>query len=198
MEPFDRLLLKNRAWAEEKRRVSPDYFERLSADQNPMMLWIGCADSRVAVDVITDTSPGDIFVHRNIANLVYETDPNVMSVITYAVEVLKVEHVVVCGHYNCGGIRAAASGRPPQGVIFEWLGSARDVLAANREEIDQIASEARRHERLVELVAIEQARKLSRIPVVQNAWRNGEGPVVHAWVFNMNNGVLEELESFSG
>jgi carbonic anhydrase len=194
MQPFEKLLLENKAWAEEKKLKEPDYFERLAADQSPEFLWIGCSDSRVPADIIINAEPGVIFAHRNIANQVIATDFNCLSVIQYAVQVLKVEHVVVCGHYNCGGIRAALDQqRPDIPLVNKWLTHIKDVYRLHRAEIDALPNEKAKADRLVELNVIEQVRRLSQISIIQDAWAQDNRPVLHGWVYALNDGVLQQL-----
>lgn len=194
MKSFERLLLENKAWAEEKKLHDPVYFERLAADQKPEFLWIGCSDSRVPADIIVNAEPGAIFAHRNIANQVIATDFNSLSVIQYAVEVLKVQHIIVCGHYNCGGVKAALERqRPELALLNKWLMHIKDVYRMHRDEIDALNSPIDRANRLVELNVIEQVRRLSHFSIVQSAWKNDQLPILHGWVFALDDGVLHQL-----
>lgn len=196
MKSYEKLLLENKAWAEEKKLREPDYFEHLAADQKPEFLWIGCADSRVPADIIVNAEPGAIFAHRNIANQVIATDFNSLSVIQYAVQVLKVEHIIVCGHYNCGGINAALERqRPDLALLNKWLMHVKDVYRLHRDEIDALDTQAKRADRLVELNVIEQVRRLSHTSVIQSAWRREQRPMLHGWVYALDDGVLQQLIS---
>ncbi len=192
MEPYKKLLLKNRAWSAEIKRNNPLFFQLTSRDQKPGFLWIGCADSRVPADDIIDTEPGELFVHRNIANLALPHDTNVMSVVQYAVQVLKVPDIIVCGHYGCGGVRAALK-TAPAGPISDWLQNIKLVYRANQESIDLLESEDQRVNRLVELNVLEQVRKLSSTPILQEAWSSSVGPRIHGWVYSLYDGHVHEL-----
>ncbi len=194
MKSFEKLLLENKAWAEEKKLHDPVYFERLAADQKPEFLWIGCSDSRVPADIIVNAEPGAIFAHRNIANQVIATDFNSLSVIQYAVQVLKVQHIIVCGHYNCGGVRAALDRqRPELTLLNKWLMHIKDVYRMHRDEIDALNSQVERANRLVELNVIEQVLRLSQLSIVQSAWKDDHLPMLHGWVFALDDGVLHQL-----
>jgi carbonic anhydrase len=170
----------------------PDYFERMSKVQTPKFLWIGCSDSRVPANEITGTNPGEIFVHRNIANLVINTDMNLMSVLQYAVEILKVKHILVVGHYGCGGV-LAAMGRQKLGLIDNWIRNIKDVYTTHQEEISLIPTDKDRFNRLVELNVIEQVKNLAKTSVVQEAWSKGEYPIIHGIVYDVADGILKEL-----
>jgi carbonic anhydrase len=194
MNSYEKLLLENRAWADEKKLQEPHYFERLAADQKPEFLWIGCADSRVPADTIVNAEPGVIFAHRNIANQVIATDFNCLSVIQYAVQVLKVQHVIVCGHYNCGGVRAAMSPQQPSFTILnKWLLHVKDIYRLYRTELDAIESVTERANRLVEINVIEQVRRLSHMSIIQKAWHNEHQPTLHGWVYALDDGRLKQL-----
>jgi carbonic anhydrase len=182
------LLRNNQAFVARHLAQDPEYFAKLAEGQHPEFLWIGCSDSRVPPDVITGTDPGHIFVHRNIANLVVQTDVNLLSVLQYAVDVLRVEHVIVCGHYGCGGVKAAM-GDAHHGLIDNWLRAIRDTQLYLRRELEPLADE-RRFRRLVELNVIEQVYNLGKTSVVQNAWRERRGPQIHGWVFDLGNGLI--------
>ena len=190
----DLLLLKNQAWADEMKAHDPDFFLRLANVQTPKFLWIGCADSRVPADAITGTRPGEIFVHRNVANLVVHTDLNMLSVLSYAVNVLEVDHVIVCGHHGCGGVHSAM-GTKDLGLINKWLRNIKDVYATNRRELDAIEDPRRRGDRLVELNVIAQVRNLMKTTIIQRAWRKRNSPWLHAWVYDLNDGILHEFEA---
>jgi carbonic anhydrase len=194
MKPFERLLLENKAWAQEKVAQDPDYFARLANIQKPDFLWIGCSDSRVPANEITNTQPGEIFVHRNIANVVNTTDINLLSVLQYAVDVLTVKHIVVCGHYGCGGIQAALSKQQPELVIVnKWLKHIKDVYRLNCQELDRCQSEKDKVNRLVELNTIEQVHNLSRTSIIQKAWKMDRALDLHGWVYAVQDGMLREL-----
>lgn len=191
-----RLLSQNRQWAERVKQQDPSFFSRLAQGQNPRFLWIGCSDSRVPADTITGTRPGEIFIHRNIANTVVHTDLNLLSVLTYAVEVLKVDHVIVCGHAECGGVRAAMSGKD-LGALNDWLRNIKDVYAKHYDELHLIADQALREQRLVELNTLEQVKKLAATAVIQRAWSSRSGPWLHAWVYRLDDGILNELQAMA-
>lgn len=196
METYQRLLLENKAWAAEKKQLDSDYFLNLSKEQRPTYLWIGCSDSRVPANEITNTYPGEMFVHRNIANLVVHTDLNVMSVVQYAVDVLEVKHIIVCGHYGCGGVKAAM-GNSHLGLINKWLRNIKDVYRLHREELDAIQNEKDRTDRLVELNIIEQSMNLAQTSFIQSAWQKRKGPMIHGWVYHMEDGILREISKIS-
>ncbi|WP_442756532.1 carbonic anhydrase [Methylocystis sp. JAN1] len=196
MRSHEKLLLENKAWAEEVKLREPDYFERLARGQKPEFLWIGCSDSRVPADIIVNAEPGLIFAHRNIANQVIATDFNCLSVVQYAVQVLKVKHIIVCGHYNCGGVRAALSHQGSDFTLLnKWLMHVRDVYRRHRDELDEIRSLDEKAHRLVELNVIEQVNSLSYTSIVQSAWKNEQRPMVHGWVFALDDGILKQLIS---
>lgn len=192
MEPYEKLLLENKAWASEQKISDPEFFTRLAAQQAPKFLWIGCSDSRVPADKITGTDPGEIFVHRNIANLVVNTDINMLSVLQFAVEVLKVEHVIVCGHYGCGGVKAAM-GNHHFGILNNWIKEIKDVYRARRPEIDAFETETERADKLVELNVIEQVFNLSKTSIIQKAWREDHRPQLHGWVYGLADGIIKPL-----
>jgi len=183
----------NRAWAAEKIAKDPDFFTKLVAGQSPEYLWISCSDSRVPANQIMGLDAGEVFVHRNIANLVPNTDLNVMSVINYAVRHLSVKHVVVCGHYSCGGVKAAMT-PADMGLLNPWLRNIRDVYRLHEDELDKIEDETERYDRLVELNCVEQARNVIKTAAVQQSFAKNGWPVVHAWVFDFRNGHLKDLE----
>jgi carbonic anhydrase len=194
VQSYERLLHKNRQWAAETVQADPEFFNRLTEIQRPEFLWIGCSDSRVPADRITMTQPGEIFVHRNIANVVVATDLNMLSVLQYAVEALKVKHIILCGHYGCGGVRAAM-GHQYLGPINQWLCHIKDVYRDHQEELEAIKDLDKRADRLVKLNVIAQAYNLIKTSVVQNAWRAGEFPIIHGWVYSLRDGLLNELIS---
>ncbi|MFZ5623428.1 MAG: carbonic anhydrase [Gemmatimonadota bacterium] len=190
---YDEIFERNRAWVAEMLRRDPDHFHRLAERQEPTFLFIGCSDSRVPANVITGTGPGEMFVHRNIANLVVPTDFNVLSVIEYAVGVLGVRELIVCGHQGCGGVRAAMGERRP-GLVDHWLDHIRAVIRLHQAELDAIPDEQARYERLVELNVMEQVRHLRRLPIVQSALAGGIPLRLHGLVYDIRNGLLRELE----
>lgn len=191
MEAYKKLLLGNKAWVAEKLAVSPDYFERTATTQTPSYLWIGCSDSRVPAEDVTGTEPGELFVHRNIANLVVHTDFNLLSVLQYAVQVLEVKHIIVCGHYGCGGVRNAMSNRS-LGLIDKWLRHIKDVYRLHRRDLETIADEEQRHDRLVEFSVAEQVQNLAETSIVQESWAKHKRPYLHGWVYELKTGALKE------
>ncbi len=190
--PFDRLLQNNRAWAAERVKRDPTFFSRLEKQQAPEFLWIGCSDSRVPANEIVGLDPGELFVHRNVANLVVHTDLNCLSVLQFAVDVLKVKHVIVCGHYNCGGIHAALE-PDTHGLIDNWLRHVQDVERDYQDELDVIADRQRRADRLCELNVIEQVQNVARTTIVQDAWRRGHTVQLHGWVYGLKDGLISDL-----
>ncbi|RZK58278.1 MAG: carbonic anhydrase [Pedobacter sp.] len=190
---LENLLQGNKDFVERTLEEDPNYFEKLSAGQKPPVLWIGCSDSRVPADKITNTMPGDIFVTRNIANVVTHTDISMLSVLDYSVNVLKIKHIIVCGHYGCGGV-AAAHGNKQVGLIDNWLRNIKDVYRFNQEEIDGLP-EDQKVDRLVELNAIHSANNVINTSIVQNAWANGQELSVHAWVYSLKTGLINDLKS---
>jgi len=193
MTPIDRLLLENKAWASEIKADDPEYFERLSHLQTPQFLWIGCSDSRVPADKITGTQPGEIFVHRNIANLVIHTDVNLLSVLDYAVNHLQVEHVIVCGHYGCGGIKAAMTHHDYKYVLNMWLRNIKDVYRIYSEELEAISDEEKRSDRLTELNVKEQVMHLAKTSIIQRAWKMDKRPQLHGWVYGLKDGLIKPV-----
>lgn len=193
MEAWEKLLLANKSWAEQRTEYNKDYFLNLAKIQKPEFLWIGCSDSRVSADQITGTEPGEIFVHRNIANMVVHTDMNLLAVLQYSVEVLKVKHIIVCGHYGCGGVKAAM-GTSSFGMLNKWLRNIKDVYADHKEELSAITDEEERTNRLVELNVREQLLNLAKTTIIQKAWLNEQRPMLHGWVYGLNNGIIKELE----
>ena len=186
------LLENNKNWVASKLAIDPSYFEKLSNSQNPEYLWIGCSDSRVPANQITGTLPGDIFVHRNIANMVVHSDMNMLSVLSYAVEVLKVKHIIVCGHYGCGGVLAAMLNKQ-FGLIDNWLRHIKDVYRYHHKELDAIADETQRARRFVEVNVMEQVHDLCKTSIVQNAWKNKQPLHVHGWVYDIHDGIIKDL-----
>ncbi len=193
MEAWEKLLLANKSWAEQRTEYNKDYFLNLAKIQKPEFLWIGCSDSRVSADQITGTEPGEIFVHRNIANMVVHTDMNLLAVLQYSVEVLKVKHIIVSGHYGCGGVKAAM-GTSSFGMLNKWLRNIKDVYADHKEELSAITDEEERTNRLVELNVREQLLNLAKTTIIQKAWLNEQRPMLHGWVYGLNNGIIKELE----
>ena len=189
---YERLLLGNQKWAAEKLKQDPAFFKNLILGQNPEYLWIGCSDSRVPANEITNTKSGEIFVHRNIANVVVHTDMNLLSVLYFAVEVLHVKHVIVCGHYGCGGVLAAME-NTDQGFVNNWLRNIKEVYNKHQEELDSIKDFQARSNRLVELNVIEQVHNLSKTIVVQRAWKKRELQI-HGWVYGLDDGHIKDLK----
>lgn len=192
MRILKNLFERNRKWAEKVKNSDPDFFLKLSKQQSPEYLWIGCSDSRVPANEIVDMLPGTIFVHRNIANLVIHTDLNCLSVIQYAVEVLKVKHIIVCGHYGCGGIQAAMENKE-HGLIDNWLQNIRDVYRYHQDRIDALQDEKEKINLLCELNVIEQAANICHTTIVQSAWKSGQELAVHGWIYNIEDGILKDL-----
>ncbi|WP_297337400.1 carbonate dehydratase [Algoriphagus sp.] len=192
MNQYEKLLLQNKSWSEEMSEQDKNFFTRLAHQQKPKFLWIGCSDSRVPANEITGTDPGEIFVHRNIANMVVHTDLNLLSVLQYAVEVLKVEHIIVCGHYGCGGVEAAIS-HNNLGLINKWLRNIKEVYLTYEQELNQIENHTEKVNRLVELNIQEQCADLLKTSIVQKAWLERKGPHVHGWVYGLDNGLVKEL-----
>ena len=192
MKEYNRLLLANKVWAQEKLDLDENYFTNLAKDQSPQFLWIGCSDSRVPAEEVTNMQPGEVFVHRNVANLVGHTDINLLSVLQYAVEVLHVKHIIVCGHYGCGGVKAAM-GNNDLGLINKWLRNIKEVFDKHSLELKSILNTPQRFDRLVELNVEEQVKNLSKTTIVQKAWANKQLPYIHGWVFDMKTGLIKEI-----
>ena len=192
MHPIEVLIEKNKAWAAEQLRLDPHYFHKLSDIQKPEFLWIGCSDSRVPANQITGTDPGEIFVHRNVANLVINTDVNMLSVLQYAVEVLEVKHVIVCGHYGCGGVIAAMNNQY-LGIINQWLGNIKDIYRLHRTEVDSINDNETKMNRMVELNVMEQTQNLAKTSIIQKAWKRHHRPDVHGWVYGLRDGIIKPV-----
>lgn len=193
MHPLDKLLKNNREWAEDIKRQDPEFFEKLSRQQSPEYLWIGCSDSRVPANQIIGLMPGEIFVHRNIANVVVHTDFNCLSVIQFAVEVLKVKHIIVCGHYGCGGVHAALENKD-HGLIDNWLRHIKDVYRYHQQQFESLENPRDRLNLLCELNVIEQVNNVCNTTTVQAAWANGQPLSVHGWIYSIANGVLKDLK----
>lgn len=192
MSELDRIFVRNRLWAEKLKEINPDYFENLSKLQAPEYLWIGCADSRVPANQIIDLPPGEVFVHRNIANVVVPSDLNCLSVLQYAVEVLKVKHIIVCGHYGCGGVKAALSS-DDHGLIDNWLNHIRTVRRLHTDRFSKDLSDDEALDLLCELNIIEQAKNVCTTTIVRDAWVRGVTLTVHGVVYNLHDGILQEL-----
>jgi len=192
MKNLKNLFENNRQWAERVKKSNPEFFTKISKQQSPEYLWIGCSDSRVSATEIVDIMPGEIFVHRNIANLVIHTDLNCLSVIQYAVEVLKVKHIIVCGHYGCGGIQAAMENKE-HGLIDNWLRHIKDVYRYYEDRIDGLESEKEKKDLLCELNVIEQVGNVCHTTIVQNAWKSGQELTVHGWIYSIKDGILKDL-----
>lgn len=191
MNEIKQLIKNNQDWAERQKAQDPDYFNKLAERQTPEYLWIGCADSRVPANQIVDLMPGDIFVHRNVANLVVHTDFNCLSVLQYAVDVLKVKHIIVCGHYGCGGVEAAL-GDQRFGLIDNWLGHIKDLAYKHREELAQLDGE-KRSARMCEINVLEQAENVKRNSIVKEAFKRGQELHIHSWIYSLRNGVIKDL-----
>jgi carbonic anhydrase len=189
---YNQLLKNNKTWVASKLANDPEYFQKLSAGQSPPVLWIGCSDSRVPANEIIGAQPGEVFVHRNIANMVVHSDMNMLSVLDYAVNVLKVKHIIVCGHYGCGGVQAAMTNKHI-GLIDNWIRHIKDVYRFHQDELNAIENEKDRFNRFVELNVIEQVLDLAKTSIVQAAWESGQNVHVHGWVYGINDGVIKDL-----
>jgi len=193
MKPFEKILQDNKEWAAREVEADPDYFKRLVELQSPEILWIGCSDSRVPADKITCTQPGEIFVHRNLANMVVHTDVNLLSVLDFAVNQLHVKHVIVCGHYGCGGIKAAMGNQDYKQVLNMWLRNIKDVYHLYQEELNAITNDDKRTDRLVELNVKEQVGHLAQTSIIQRAWKNNNSPHLHGWVYALKDGLIKPV-----
>jgi carbonic anhydrase len=194
MESFyTKLLDNNKKWVESKLSQDPDFFKKLSSGQKPPVLWIGCADSRVPANEIIGAQPGEVFVHRNIANMVVHSDMNMLSVLDYAVNVLEVKHVIVCGHYGCGGVQTAMTNKHV-GLIDNWIRHIKDVYRFHQDELNAIADEKQRFDRFVELNVVEQVLDLAKTSIVQGAWERGQNLHVHGWVYDIRDGLINDLD----
>ena len=193
MDKLAHLLSQNRDWAARILRVNPDFFKVLSHQQSPEYLWIGCADSRVPANEIVSLLPGELFVHRNVANLVKHTDMNCLSVLQYAIDILKVKHIIVCGHYGCGGVKAAIEDTP-HGLVDNWIRSVRDIYFKNKEMFAKLESEDAVLNRLCELNVINQVYNVCQTTVVQEAWKRDQELTVHGWVYSLQDGLLRDLD----
>ncbi|GAC16280.1 carbonate dehydratase [Aliiglaciecola lipolytica] len=193
MNEIEQLLENNRKWSERTTKVTPDFFASLAKQQSPKFLWIGCSDSRVPANQIVDLPPGEVFVHRNVANLVVHTDFNCLSVLQFAVDVLKVEHVIVCGHYGCGGINAALQSEPLNlGLVDNWLGHIRDIASKHEKELSKLSGAAK-SARLCEINVLEQTENVKRNAIVRNAITRGQKLKIHSWVYSLKNGLVTDL-----
>lgn len=190
---YKKILDNNKKWVQDKLAISPNYFKNLADGQEPPLLWIGCSDSRVPANEIIGAEPGEVFVHRNIANMVLHTDMNMLSVLDYAVNALKVKHVIVCGHYGCGGVKAAM-GNSSIGIIDNWIRHIKDVYRFHHEELDAITDEKERFNKFVEINVKEQVMDLAKTSIVQNAWKNGQELSLHGWVYGLNDGYVTDLD----
>lgn len=194
MNTNQRFLEQNEAWARKQKLKDPTFLARLDHEQSPDVLWIGCSDSRVPAEIIVDAKPGEMFVHRNIANQIATTDFNGLTVLQYAVDVLRVRHIIVCGHYNCGGIIAALRPQTPGLLLVnKWLMVVKDLYRTNQDEIEALPTKRERVGRLVELNVMKQVENLAHSSIVQDSWRRSEGPSLHGWVYGLRNGRIKEL-----
>lgn len=193
MASIEKLIRNNRAWSEKIRKNDPDFFPTLAKQQNPDYLWIGCSDSRVPANEVVDMLPGELFVHRNVANMVVHTDLNLLSVLQFAVDVLKVEHVIVCGHYGCGGVRAALRNEK-LGIIDNWLLEIKDIAYLHRKGLSALESEEERVNRLCELNVKRQVQNLAHTTIIQDCWDRGQPLAVHGWVYGLDNGLVHDLD----
>ena len=189
---YKRLIENNKNWVADQLQLDPNFFEKLANGQSPEYLWIGCSDSRVPAESITGTDPGEMFVHRNIANMVVHSDMNMLSVLSYAVDVLKVKHIIVCGHYGCGGVMAAMKNQQ-FGLIDNWLRHIKDVYRYHHQELDKIEDEILRARRFVEVNVQEQVHDLGKTSIVQNAWKRDQKLHLHGWVYDINDGLINDL-----
>ncbi len=191
-EFYKQLLDNNKNWVQSKLSADPNFFDKLAKGQKPPLLWIGCADSRVPANEIIGAQAGEVFVHRNIANMVIHSDMNMLSVLDYAVNVLEVQHIIVCGHYGCGGVKASM-GNQSYGIIDNWIRHLKDVYRFHAEELNAIKDETKKFDRFVELNVIEQVYDLAKTSIVQNAWKNGRFLAVHGWVYALSDGIIRDL-----
>lgn len=195
MDQYQRLLLENKAWAEEKREQDPHYFEK-EQNESPQFLYIGCSDSRVPATEITNTKPGELFVHRNIGNLVPNTDFNLLAILHYAVFELAVDHIIVCGHYGCSGVQAAISDKD-MGLANKWLRNVKDTYRFYQDKLNAIEDQQQRFDKLVEFNVEEQVVNLAKTSIIQKAWKNKKSPVLHGWVFDQKTGLVKELNTLT-
>lgn len=190
---YKKILDNNKKWVENSLALDPNYFENLAVGQSPPLLWIGCSDSRVPANEIVGAKPGEVFVHRNIANMVIHTDMNMLSVLDYAVNVLKVKHVIVCGHYGCGGVQAAL-GNQSIGIIDNWIRHIKDVYRLHQKQLDAFDNETDRFNAFVEINVKEQVFDLAKTSIVQSAWKKGQDLTLHGWVYGLNSGFVTDLD----
>jgi carbonic anhydrase len=190
---YKKILDNNKIWSETKLAQDPQYFEKLATGQKPPLLWIGCSDSRVPANEVIGAQPGEVFVHRNIANMVIHSDMNMLSVLDYAVNVLKVEHVIVCGHYGCGGVKAAM-GNMSIGIIDNWIRHIKDIYRHHKQYLNSIIDETDRFNAFVEINVKEQVTDLAKTSIVQNAWKNGQELCLHGWVYGLDTGIVKDLQ----
>lgn len=194
MKTLNRLFENNRKWASQISQTNPSFFSRLAQQQNPEFLWIGCSDSRVPANEIIGLLPGELFVHRNVANLVIHTDMNCLSVLQYAVEILNVKHIIVCGHYGCGGVKAALESRP-HGLIDNWLRHIRDIHQRSGSDLLQFSTAEERINRLCELNVIEQVKNVGNTTIIQEAWQRDQMVTIHGWIYSISDGLLKDLDA---
>ena len=194
MQTFEKLLQANKAWATEKQAADPGFFKKLAKEQKPEFLWIGCSDSRVPAEIIVNVEPGEMFIHRNIANQMLMTDFNCLSVLQFAVAILQVKHIIVCGHYNCGGVKAALNKQRSEiSITNKWLMHIKNVYRLYQSEIDALPTEEKRVNRLVELNILEQVQSLAHTSIIQEAWSRDQKPMLHGWVYGLSDGLLHPL-----
>ena len=193
MKKLKNLFDKNKSWAERVHNNDPDFFKVLSKQQSPEYLWIGCADSRVPANEIVNLLPGELFVHRNVANLVKHSDMNCLSVLQYAVEMLKVKHIIVCGHYGCGGVGAALEEKP-HGLVDNWIRSIRDIYLKNQDQFLNLKSKEEKFDKLCELNVIDQVYNVTQTTIVQEAWKRNQELTVHGWIYSLKDGLLKDLD----
>lgn len=193
MNSFLKLLEGNKNWAAKKINKDPNYFKALVGIQRPDFLWIGCSDSRMPADLVTGTQPGEIFVHRNIANLVVNTDVNLLAVLDYAVNFLNVKHVIVCGHYGCGGVKAAMEKTDLNQILNMWLSNIKDIQRIHFNELQNIKDETERYNRLVELNVLEQIKNLAKTSIIQKSWKQNNAPGLHGWVYSLHDGIIKPI-----
>jgi carbonic anhydrase len=187
------LLKNNRLWAAEKLKTDPGYFDELAKPQKPRFLFIGCSDSRIPLDLITESEPGEIFVHRNIANQVNFTDLNLLSIIEYAIEILNIEDIIVLGHYKCGGVKAAVEGLDTEDIVENWVSQISDIYHYHRKELEELGDKAKIYDRLSEMNVVAQLKNLLRTPIIQRAFRNKKKINFHGWIFDINTGLIKDL-----
>jgi len=189
---YQSLFIKNKEWIQKELKIDPEYFNKLSSGQKPPLLWIGCADSRVPANEIIGAKPGEVFVHRNIANMVVHSDMNMLSVLDYAVNVLEVKHIIVCGHYGCGGVHAALTNKS-YGLLDNWIRHIKDAYRFHQTELDAITDDKEKFDRFVELNVIEQVFDLAKTSIVQRAWTKNQDLSIHGWVYKLNDGIIKDL-----